>query len=150
MSSLLLWASEHIFDLISATGIIAGLGYTALSFREDTQSRRLTNLVRLTEQHRDIWEEAQNNPKVHRVLDAEADLYTKPVTAEEATFVMLLLFHLHCWYRAILHGEVEALEGLKKDMNTVFALPIPRQVWQERKGYFDADFRRFVDKHVQS
>lgn len=146
MPSLFLWMVNHAFDLLSAVGIISSLAFTAVSFREDTRSRRLNNLVRLTEQHRDIWEESQNNPKVARIRDPEADLYTKPVTAEEAQFVMLLMFHLHCWYRAIQGKEVSNLDGLEKDIRNFFSRPIPRHVWEDRKSFFDRDFRQFVDE----
>lgn len=145
MSGFVSWMGNHTLDLLSAVGIVSSLAFTAVSFREDTRSRRLNNLVKLTEQHRDIWEESQGNPKLARVRDAKADLYTKPVTAEEAQFVMLLMFHLHCWYRAILGKEVAALEGLEKDIRSFFSKPVPRYVWEERKSFFDRDFRRFVD-----
>jgi hypothetical protein len=145
MPGLLPWIGNHAFDLLSAVGIISSLAFTAVSFREDTRSRRLNNLVRLTEQHRDIWEESQNNPKLARIRDAKADLYTKPVTAEETQFVMLLMFHLHCWYRAIQEGEVSVLEGLELDIQNFFNRPIPKYVWSERNAFFDSDFRQFVD-----
>lgn len=144
MSDLVLWISDHIFDLISAGGIIASLGFTTASFREDTRSRRLSNLLRLTEQHRDIWEESQTNSKLARIRDPKADLYTKPVTPEEAQFVMLLMFHLYCWYRAIRDGEVSVLEGLEMDIQNFFSRPVARHVWHERKIFFDSDFRKFV------
>lgn len=146
MPSLLSWIGSHAFDLLSAVGIIAGLAFTTASYRENTRSRRLTNLVRLTEQHRDIWEESQNNPKVARIRDPKADLYTKPVTAEESQFVMLLMFHLHCWYRAIQGKEVSSLDGLEKDIRNFFNRPLPRHVWEDRKSFFDRDFRQFVDE----
>lgn len=145
MSTLLAWASNHIFDLLSAGGLIASLGFTTASFREDTRSRRLSNLLRLTEQHRDIWDESQSNPKLARIRDPLADLYTKPVTPEETQFVMLLMFHLHCWYRAIEDGEVNVLEGLEMDIQNFFSRPVSRHVWDERKGFFDNNFRKFVD-----
>lgn len=145
MLHVLSWVGSHTFDLISALGIITGLGFTTASFREDIRSRRLSNLVTLTQQHRDIWKESQSNPNLARVRDPKADLYTKPVTSDEAQFVMLLMFHLYCWYRAIREGEVSALEGLEKDIQTFFSRPIARQVWGERQSYFDADFRAFVD-----
>lgn len=146
MPHILAWLGIHAFDLLSAVGIISGLAFTAVSFREDTRSRRLNNLVRLTEQHRDIWEESQKNPKLARIRDPKADLYTKPVTADEAQFVMLLMFHLHCWYRAIEGREVSSLEGLEKDIRNFFGRPVPRHVWEERKAFFDRDFRQFVDE----
>jgi hypothetical protein len=145
MPSLLSWIGSHALDLLSALGIVSSLAFTAVSFREDTRSRRLNNLVRLTEQHRDIWQESQNNPKLARIRDPKADLYTKPVTAEEAQFVMLLMFHLHCWFRAIQQGEVRVLEGLEMDIRNFLGRPVPKDVWEQRKAYFDPDFRHFVD-----
>ncbi|MES2595797.1 MAG: hypothetical protein V4662_10700 [Verrucomicrobiota bacterium] len=148
MLSAISWMGNHFFDLLSATGIISGLVFTAVSYREDTKSRRLSNLVTLTKQHREIWEETQTNPKLDRVRDPLADLYTKPVTSEESQFVMLLLFHLHCWYRAIQEGEVKVLEGLEMDIQSFLGKPIPKFVWEQRKAYFDPDFRTFVDRVI--
>ena len=145
MLTVLAWMAQHGFDLLSAAGIVSGLGFTAASFREDIRSRRLANLVTLTQQHRDIWEESQSNPSLARVRSSVADLYTKPVTAEETQFVMLLMFHLYCWYRASLGGEVNVLEGLEQDVKSFFTRPIPHHVWNERKAFFDRDFRHFVD-----
>jgi hypothetical protein len=150
MPEVLWWIGNHAFDLLSSVGIISSLVFTAVSFREDTRSRRLNNLVRLTEQHREIWNENQNNPKLARIRDPKADLYTKPVTTEEAQFVMLLMFHLHCWYRAILGREIFDLEGLEKDIRSFFSRPVPKHVWEERKTFFDRDFRQFVDELLVS
>lgn len=150
MPGFISWMGNHAFDLLSAVGIISSLAFTAASYRENTKSRRLSNLVRLTEQHRDIWDESQGNPKLARVRDPLADLYTKPVTPEESQFVMLLLFHLHCWYRAIQGGEVKVLEGLEMDIKNFLGRPVPRFVWEQRKGYFDPDFRLFVDQVISA
>jgi len=103
------WLAQHGLEVLSAVGIIAGLGFTAASFRADTRSRRLTNLVSLAQQHRDIWEEVQSNPALARVIDPNADLYTNPVTTQEAIFVGHLLLHLHSWYRLMEKGEVRSL-----------------------------------------
>ncbi len=145
MFSIVAWVAQHTFDLVSAAGIIAGLGFTAASFREDTRSRRLANLIKLTQQHRDIWEETQSNPRLVRVIDSKADLYTKPISVEESQFVVLVILHLHCWYRAIQEGEVESLDGLSKDVREFFALPIPGRVWNEKKEFQDRDFVQFVE-----
>ena len=142
------WLAQHGFEILSAVGIIAGLGFTAASFRADTRSRRLNNLVSLTQQHRDIWEEVQSNPALARVIDPNADVYTKPVTTQEAVFVGHLLLHLNSWYRLWKEGEVRSLDGLARDMNAFFALPIPAKVWHERRDFFDAEFADFVEGAV--
>jgi hypothetical protein len=140
------WLAQHGFEVLSAVGIIAGLGFTAASFSADTRSRRLNNLVTLTQQHRDIWEEVQSNPSLARVIDPTADLYTKPVTTHEAVFVGHLLLHLHSWYRLAKEGEVRDLDGLSRDMKVFFNLPIPASIWEDRCTFFDPDFVEFVER----
>jgi hypothetical protein len=142
------WFGQHGYDVISAVGIIAGLGYTAASFRADTRSRRLANLVQLTQQHREIWEELLAKPQLVRIKDSKADLYTKPISPEEFRFVTFLIMHLHCWYRALLGREVSGLEGLTRDMKAFFSLPIPSRVWQECRAFYDADFVDYVERAV--
>jgi hypothetical protein len=145
MTGLLSWIGSHVFDLISAVGIISSLSFTAVSFRDSTRSRRIDNLLKLTAQHRDIWEKSQGNPALARVRDPKADLSCKPVTPEEAQFVTFLILHIHCWYRAMLDREVISQEGMKRDIKGILRRPIPRHVWAERKSFLDHDFQRFVD-----
>ena len=145
LAGLLSWIGSHVFDLISAVGIISSLSYTAVSFRESARSRRIDNLLKLTEQHRNIWEKSQDNPALARVRDPKADLSRKPVTGEEAQFVTFLILHIHCWYRAMLDREVISLDGMKRDIKGILSRPIPRHVWEERKSFLDHDFQRFVD-----
>ena len=142
------WFAQHGFEILSAVGIIAGLGFTAASFRADTRSRRLNNLVSLTQQHRDIWEEVISNPSLARVIDPDAALYTKPLIPQEIIFVSHLLLHLHSWYRLMKEGNILAPEGLSRDMSVFFALPIPAKVWQERRSSFDCDFVKFVERNT--
>jgi hypothetical protein len=148
MTDVIGWLAEHGHTLLSGIGIIAGLGFTAASFRADTRSRRLSNLVKLTEQHRDIWEELQRKPHLGRIKDTNVDLYTKPVTVEEAQFVTLLILHLHCWYRAILEGEVRSPEGLARDVQSFFNRPIAAWVWKQNRGFYDQDFAGFVERLI--
>lgn len=150
MTGFITWMGLHIFDLISAIGIISSLSYTAVSFNESARSRRIDNLLKLTEQHRDIWEKSQGNPALARVRDPKADLVIKPVTTEEAQFVTFLILHIHCWYRAMLDREVISLEGMKRDIRGILSRPVPRQVWDERKSFLDHDFQRFVDDLLQN
>ena len=49
------WMDNHGFDLLEAVGIIASLTFTAVSFRRDDRSRRVGNLLTLTQSHREVW-----------------------------------------------------------------------------------------------
>lgn len=146
MSGLLAWMGTHVFDLLSAVGIIASLSYTAAGFKDSARSRRIDNLLKLTEQHRDIWERSQGNPALARVRDPKADLSSKPVTTEEAQFVTFLILHIYCWYRTMLDREVISLEGMERDIKGILSRPVPRRVWEEGKAFHDHDFRSFVDE----
>lgn len=147
MSGTLRWIIQHGFDLVPNVGVIASLLFTAASYRTDTRSRRLSNLIVLTEQHRDIWKEFIDTPELKRVLDSEAKLKSRPITEQEKQFVVLILLHLHCWYRAVQIDEVRESEGLSRDIKSFFSLPIPRAVWEERREFYDSDFARFVDEN---
>jgi len=146
MSDTFRWIIQHGFDLISSLGIIAGLLFTAASFRSDTRSRRLTNLITLTGQHREIWAGFIQKAELQRVVDPRANLKAKAVTPQEAQFVGQLFLHLHCWFRAVQIGELKEVEGLSRDIRSFLNLPIPRKVWEERRPFYDTDFVRFVEQ----
>jgi len=143
------WLAQHGFDLISSFGIVAGLLFTSATYRSDTRSRRLSNLISLTQQHRAIWDNFIQKPALERVLNSNANLKTKPVTAEEDQFVGLLILHLYCWFRAVEADEVKDVEGLSRDIRAFFDLPIPRKIWYERREFYDADFAWFVERNIQ-
>ena len=146
MEEAIRWMSQHGFDLLSAAGIVSGFLFTSASFRADTRSRRLANLITLTQQHRDIWEKTLQKPHLHRVTDPKVELGITPITPEESQFVVLLILHLYCWFRALQNREVRGVEGLSRDMKLFFSLPIPRRVWEEKRAFQDRDFVEFVDK----
>jgi hypothetical protein len=60
---LLHWVGGHGFDLLEAAGIIASLTFTAFALRMDAKTRRVTNLLALTAQHRDIWSHLYVRPR---------------------------------------------------------------------------------------
>jgi hypothetical protein len=58
--------------------------FTAVSLRSETETRRISNLLTLTEGHRDIWSIVLEHPGLARVLDASVDLSVTPVTLKES------------------------------------------------------------------
>ena len=144
------WMVEIGKPTLETVGIIGGLLFTSLSFRADIRSRRVNNLITLTQQHRDLWEEIQAKPALARVLEPKADLVTHPPTIAEKQFVNLAILHLHSWLRAAQQGEVRQLEGLNRDMQGFFSLPIPALVWKEKQEFYDADFVEYVEGVIRS
>ena len=58
------WLADNSFNLLSAVGIIGGLWFTALSFRSETKTRRIANLISITDGHREIWKLYLNSPEL--------------------------------------------------------------------------------------
>ena len=145
MEILLHWIREHGFDLVGVVGIIASLGFTALSFRKDERSRRIGNLLALTSAHRDIWSQLFSRPELARILETDPDLIRTPVTNEEALFVTFLLLHLNATWQAMEEGVFRPRQAVARDIRWFFSRPIPRSVWEKSKAFQDADFVRFVE-----
>ncbi len=139
------WVNEHGYDLLEAGGIIASLLFTAASFRREDRSRKISNLLALTAEHRDIWTALYQRPELARVLDAQAGLTKQPVTNDEALFITFLLLHLSATFRGMKAGMFVTRQALEKDIRWFLSLPIPNAVWQKSKGLLEADFTAYVD-----
>lgn len=140
-----LWVTHNWFDLLSSVGIVGGLLFTGHSVRSETKTRRISNLLTLTKNHREIWTEFYQHPQVARVLDAAADPVRTPVTKDEEVFVNLVIQHLHAVHQSIRNGLVMKPEGVRRDVWSFFSLPIPKAVWEQTKLLQDASFVAFVD-----
>lgn len=139
------WITAHTFEILEGIGIIGSLLFTAISFRREDRSRHIANLLAITAQHRDIWSEVLDRPELARVLEKDVDILASPVTNAEALFVTFLIFHLHASFRAARSGLFTTFEGLAKDVEWFFSLPIPRAVWERSAAMLDAEFRGFVE-----
>lgn len=139
------WLLAHGRDALEAVGIIAGLCFTAVSYRDDTKARQVTNLLTLTEQHREIWSRLTERRDLVRVLDASVDVKHAPPTLAEEIFVNHLILHLSASFRAIRTGLLLRPEKLQRDIHRFFTLPIPKAVWQQQRLLLDEDFARFVE-----
>lgn len=51
------WFVSNWFNVLSAIGVIASLLFTGVSLRSETKNRRVSNLIALTQNHRDLWTE---------------------------------------------------------------------------------------------
>ena len=138
--------SQNWFDLLSAIGIIAGLWFTAFSLRSETKTRRVANLLAITANHREIWKEFLNNPKLARVRDAAADTAKQPVTDAERVFVNLVIQHINSVYYAMSDQLVVKYEGLRRDIAQFFSLPIPKAVWEKTKQFQNDELVRFIEE----
>jgi hypothetical protein len=138
------WLAENWVNLLNVAGV-AGLFFTAYSLHSDNKTRRIANLVSLTEGHRDIWKQMFTHPQLGRVLDPSADTDGKPMTREEEIFVNLVIQHLNVVFHAMRDELTVKPEGLRRDVWWFFSLPIPQAVWGRLKVLQNDKFVAFVE-----
>jgi hypothetical protein len=139
------WIGEHWFDLIQSVGIIASLLFSAYTTRKDERARRIGNLIAVNDEYRHIWREFYGQPRLSRVLKHDVDLNKEPISDEEWLFVKMLILHLDNVRRAIKARMFVKIEGLREDVRDLFALPIPKAVWEKIKPFQDKDFVAFIE-----
>jgi hypothetical protein len=144
------WFTGNWFIFLQNAGIIGGLLFSGLSLRADTRAWRATNLIAITQNHREIWTQLYTRPELSRILSAHVVLRKKPVTLEEELFVRLLILHLNTSYQAAREGVFTTPERLCADIQHFFSLPIPHAVWQKEKPMQDGDFVGFVESSIKA
>ena len=145
MGLLSLWV-DNWFTLLQSAGIIGGLLFTGFSLRRESRAKQIANLITITRQHRDIWTELYRRPDLSRVLDPDVDLWKDAVTLEEELFVGLLIHHLNSVYHAMQAGMFMTPEGLRRDIQGFFSVPIPSAVWERFRRFQDKTFVRFIEE----
>lgn len=141
------WISNNWFVLLQSAGISGGLLLTTVSLRDDVKARRVTNLIYMTQHHREIWSQLYTRPELSRVLDPSVNVKLNPVTKEEELFISLLILHLNSSFQAMKVDVLVKPEGLRRDVHMFFSLPVPKAVWETAKTFQDEDFVRFVEMH---
>jgi hypothetical protein len=139
------WVGDNWFNGLQSLAILSGFVFTCVTLRRDDRSRRGSTLLHLTAHHRDLWAKVLDHPNLRRILQADADLEREPVTYQEALFVRFLILHLNSAFQAMQKGVLDPPEGLREDIRTFLALPIPQAVWEKLKVFQDAAFVRFVE-----
>lgn len=139
------WLSSNWFSTIQSLGIIAGLIFSGISFRNLEAEERTSNLLAIKDQHDALWRTVFERPSLVRVLDPRPDLQESPVTPEEEFFVTMAIAHLNTSYRVLLQGETKPSDAVRQDVRWFFSLPIPKDVWGKIKGRQEPAFVQFVE-----
>ena len=142
------WLGENWFTGLQTVAIVSGLVFTCITLRRDSHSRRISSLFQITANHREVWEKLLTQPKLHRVLSLKPDIDREPVTVDETIFVEFLILHLNSAHQAMRNGVMDAPEGLSTDIRTLFSLPIPRAVWEDKRRFQDGEFIAFVERNL--
>jgi hypothetical protein len=139
------WLSLNWFSFLQSAGIVGGLLFSGISFRNLCTEQCTTNFLTIKEQHDNLWTTIYQRPELARVLDPKPDLQTKPINQEEELFVMLAVAHLSASCQVLIRSMLEPSEGLRQDIRWFFALPIPKIVWDRIKERHEPAFVKFVE-----
>jgi len=141
------WAMRNWFEL---TSIFLGGGviFAAVSVRSETKSRRISNQLLLTQNHRELWSLYLRTPEIARVLQSAADVSRHPVTQNEEVFVVMVIQHMNSAYQAVRSELTIKPEQMCCDICSFLALPVPAVVWKKMKGLQDTEFVKFIE-HCQ-
>lgn len=127
------WLASNWLDIAQTIGVVFGLLATAYTLRAETKSRRVSNALALTQNHRELWSMMLKEPTLKRVLTEKGNLKGLPPTLEEELFVQMLILHVRTALKAR-ETELEfADEDLATDVQRLFELPIPNAVWKKTK-----------------
>ena len=144
------WLAENWFNLLSTLGIIGSLSFAAISLRSETKTRRVANLLAITANHREVWKEFAHNLEIIRVVDPLADVMKLPVTSAEESFVDLVISHTSSVYESLKDDLLIKQDGLRRDVESFFSLPVPKAVWHRTKLLQNQDFAAFIESSLKS
>lgn len=139
------WIAENWVIALNAVGVVGGLFFNASSSRSETKTRRVTNLLTITRNHREIWADYYRNPELARVLDTSPDLVKQPVTRKEEIFANLVILHLSSVFYALKDDLLITQEGLRRDVVAFLTKPIPLVVWDRVKLVQNKAFVDYVE-----
>ena len=150
------WFSENWVNIATAISGIGGLWAAVFAIRkgakatnDEAKARKISNLIGMTANHRELWKEFSKHPEYKRVLDPSANLDEQPVTSAEEVFVSMWISQTSSTYEALKDDLLTKLEGFKRDVGQSFSLPIPNAVWQRTKLLQNQDFAAFIESALK-
>ncbi len=138
------WFHVSFADLATIIGLLFS-GYGLFFNANET---RVSNLLEVTKQHRELWTWIRSRPESSRLFDAHADITTEKVTEDERWSVNFVILHLAANYRAAKAGTYKLPEKLDTDIRSFFSRPVPNAVWNSVKRFQDTDFALFVEREA--
>lgn len=146
------WFPHNFADLLGYVGIIAGLIFNGLSIQSQTKERRISNMLMMVQNHREIWSDYYSQPNLWRVLDKNADVSAMPVTKPEEAFVTTVIQHIYGVFQSIKAGLTIRPEKMCCDICNLISMPVVNVIWNRIKHFQDEDFVTFMGSctHVRT
>src|SRR5437016_878648 len=125
------WAEHNWFELLQTAAIVGSF----ITIRRDKRKEQVQNLIRFTEQHRELWQRHDSESDLRRIRKESVNLVDFPVTEREENFVRDIINH----FRSTVFASDRRLyiqpAALPEDIQSFFALPIPNAVWEKNKRF---------------
>lgn len=150
MASFESWLELNWINLFQTVGIVLGLVFTSFSWRRDARTRKLSNLLALKKEHRELWNIIHANPEFARILQPEVDLVAAPMTNNEEVFLRQMIVHFAVAFELILEGTPVDAEAFKRDAEEIFSLPLPNLAWRRAINFQSPKFSAFVEQAIAS
>jgi len=151
------WVSENWVNIVTAVSGIGGLWAAVFALldnakarREETKARRVANLLTITANHRELWKMPLLYPALARVIDPMADVAKQPPTPAEEFFMSMAISHTGSTYEALKDELMTSQEGLSRDVQSFYSLPVPQAVWQRTKLLQNQDFAAFIESSLKN
>jgi hypothetical protein len=145
VGSIEVWLQGNWFNVVQTVSIVFALVFTGLSLRRDTRSRRLSNLLILKGEHRELWSIIHGKPEFARILQADVDLVGRPMKSDEEIFLRQMIAHFAAAFELIQDGTPLDLEAFRRDAKEIFSLPLPKSAWQRAKNLQNPGFSKFIE-----
>jgi hypothetical protein len=140
------WLQENWLDLLQSAAIVGGF----ITIVRDKKIERVQNRNYFTQRHAQIKRRQASDPRLWRIEKRDADLAVTPVTETEETFVSEVFENFAATVYASKNGVFTQPQALPQDIRSYFNLPIPKEVWERSKKFYDPDFVKFVESHFSS
>lgn len=144
-------ASVSWFQLVQSFGIIASFAIAAYTAIRNARATKLSNYMKLTEYHRDIWRMTlDKDNELDRVRSLDPSLTKAQLTPKEAQFLTFLFLHVTTAFELQKSNHLVNIQQLRRDIKDMMRAPLMRRFWEENKQYYNDDFAGFVDELLGS
>jgi hypothetical protein len=141
------WIEANWLQALQGVGIVGGLCFTGYSFRQNVRAHRAQTLISITQQHRTLWLKVFDVPKLRQVLSPNPPKRPNP-SFEERLFVNLLILHITSTLVAVRKRVLDMPAGMDEDMKVLFALPIPKKVWEDTRKFRDEETVQYIESLI--
>ena len=151
MASIPLWLEQNWLNIFQSAGIVGSLFFTAYTLKRDSKARQASDILKLSEQHRELWAEVYRNPELRRITDEKADLIlSRGASPQEEEFLNLVFVHTYTTWLMAKNETLPFLnlEMLGIDMGTFLKKPVPLAVWKATKAGRDPEFVKFMEQSI--